>query len=77
VVGVPYLNTSNNITVVKVFPNPAVRLGPQVFNMAAICIDPTTGISAHVKTPYRGLAKNRAQLFTLFALGNLFLVDEG
>lgn len=23
---------------------------------------------------YRGLAKNRAQLFTLFALGNLFLV---
>lgn len=29
---------------------------------------------AHVKTRYRGLAKNRAQLFTLFALGNLFLV---
>jgi IS5 family transposase len=28
----------------------------------------------HVKTRYRGLAKNRAQLFTLFALGNLFLV---
>ena len=28
----------------------------------------------HVKTSYRGLAKNRAQLFTLFALGNLFLV---
>ena len=28
----------------------------------------------HVKTHYRGLAKNRAQLFTLFALGNLFLV---
>ena len=27
-----------------------------------------------VKTRYRGLAKNRAQLFTLFALGNLFLV---
>jgi transposase, IS5 family len=27
----------------------------------------------HVKTRYRGLAKNRAQLFTLFALGNLFL----
>jgi len=26
---------------------------------------------AHVKTRYRGLAKNRAQLF---ALGNLFLV---
>ncbi len=26
----------------------------------------------HVKTRYRGLAKNRAQLFTLFALGNLF-----
>jgi IS5 family transposase len=23
---------------------------------------------------YRGLTKNRAQLFTLFALGNLFLV---
>ena len=28
----------------------------------------------HVKTHYRGLAKNRAQLFTLFALGNLFAV---
>jgi len=28
----------------------------------------------HVKMRYRGLAKNRAQLFTLFALGNLFLV---
>jgi IS5 family transposase len=28
----------------------------------------------HVKTRYRGLAKNRAQLFTLFALCNLFLV---
>jgi transposase, IS5 family len=27
----------------------------------------------YVKTHYRGLAKNRAQLFTLFALGNLFL----
>jgi IS5 family transposase len=26
------------------------------------------------RTRYRGLAKNRAQLFTLFALGNLFLV---
>ena len=28
----------------------------------------------YVKTRYRGLAKNRARLFTLFALGNLFLV---
>lgn len=28
----------------------------------------------YVKTRYRGLAKNRAQLFTLFALVNLFLV---
>ena len=28
----------------------------------------------HVKTRYRGLAKNHAQHFTLFALGNLFLV---
>jgi len=28
----------------------------------------------HVKTRYRGLATNRAQLFTLFALGNPFLV---
>ncbi len=28
----------------------------------------------HVKTRYRGLAKNRAQLFTLCAPGNLFLV---
>ena len=28
----------------------------------------------HVKTRYRGLAKNRAQLFTLFALGNIFLM---
>ena len=30
----------------------------------------------HVKTRYRGLAKNRAQIFTLFALGNLFLVRQ-
>jgi IS5 family transposase len=29
---------------------------------------------SHMKTRYRGLAKNRAHLFTLFALGNLFLV---
>ena len=28
----------------------------------------------YLKTRYRGLAKNRAQLFTLFALGNMFLV---
>lgn len=28
----------------------------------------------HVKTRYRGLSKNRAQLFTLFALVNLCLV---
>jgi IS5 family transposase len=28
----------------------------------------------YVNTRYRGLAKNRAQRFTLFALGNLFLV---
>ena len=28
----------------------------------------------HVKTRYRGLTRNRAQLFTLFALGNLFLL---
>jgi IS5 family transposase len=28
----------------------------------------------HVKTRYCGLVKNRAQLFTLFALDNLFLV---
>jgi transposase, IS5 family len=28
----------------------------------------------HLKTRYRGLAKSRAQLFTLFGLGNLFLV---
>jgi len=28
----------------------------------------------HVKTRYRGLARNRAQLLTLFAPGNLFLV---
>lgn len=27
-----------------------------------------------VKTRYRGLAKNRPQMFTLFAPGNLFLV---
>jgi IS5 family transposase len=27
----------------------------------------------HVKTRYRGLAKNGAQLFKPFALGNLFL----
>lgn len=28
----------------------------------------------HVKTRYRGLAKNRAHLFTIFALGNLFIM---
>jgi IS5 family transposase len=28
----------------------------------------------YVRTRYRGLAKNRAHIFTLFALGNLFLV---
>ena len=28
----------------------------------------------YIKTRYRGLAKNRAQLFSLFALGNLYLV---
>ncbi len=28
----------------------------------------------HVKTHCRGLDKNRAQLFTLFALGNMFLM---
>ena len=27
----------------------------------------------YLKTRYRGLAKNRAQLFSLFALGTLFL----
>ena len=31
----------------------------------------------HVKTRYRGLAKNRAELFTLFALGNLFWCEGG
>ena len=30
----------------------------------------------HGKTRYRDLAKNRAQIFTLFALGNLFLVRK-
>ena len=30
----------------------------------------------HVKTCYRGLAKNHAQQFTLFALSNLFLVRQ-
>jgi len=30
----------------------------------------------HVKNRYRGLAKNRAQIFTLFALDNLFLVRK-
>jgi IS5 family transposase len=29
---------------------------------------------SHMKTRYRGLAKNPAHLFTLFALGNLFLM---
>ena len=28
----------------------------------------------HMNTRYCGLAKNRGHLFTLFALGNLFLV---
>ncbi|SDD11386.1 Transposase DDE domain-containing protein [Ruegeria marina] len=28
----------------------------------------------HVRTRYRGMAKNRAHLITLFALDNLFLV---
>jgi transposase, IS5 family len=30
----------------------------------------------HLKTRYRRLAKNRAQLFTLFAPGNLFLMRK-
>ncbi len=30
----------------------------------------------HVKTRYRGLAKNRAQMFTQIALGSLFLCDK-
>ncbi|MBF9059557.1 hypothetical protein HKCCSP123_10230 [Rhodobacterales bacterium HKCCSP123] len=30
----------------------------------------------HVKKRYRGLAKDLAQLFTLFALGNPFLVRQ-
>ena len=30
----------------------------------------------HLKTRYRGLARNRARLFTLFALANLFLVRK-
>ena len=30
----------------------------------------------HAKTRCRGLAQNRARLFTLFALGNLFLVRK-
>ena len=29
---------------------------------------------SYIKTRYRGLAKNRAQLFSLFALGNLYLL---
>jgi IS5 family transposase len=29
-----------------------------------------------VKTHYRGLAKNRAQMFTQFVLGNLFLIRQ-
>ena len=32
------------------------------------------GQFGHVKTRYRGLARNRVQIFTPFALGNLFLV---
>jgi IS5 family transposase len=32
------------------------------------------GQLGYLNTRYRGLAKNRAQLFTLFALRNLFLV---
>ena len=30
----------------------------------------------YVKVRYRGLAKNAAQLFSLFALANLFLVRK-
>lgn len=30
----------------------------------------------HIGTRYRVIAKNRAQLFTLFALGNLFLMRK-
>jgi len=30
----------------------------------------------YIKTRYRGLAKNRAQMFSLFALGNLYLVRK-
>jgi hypothetical protein len=36
------------------------------------CYAPAT--LRHVKIGTRGLAKNRAQIFTLFALGNLFLM---
>jgi IS5 family transposase len=32
--------------------------------------------SGHVETRYRGVAKNRSQLFSLFALGNPFLVGQ-
>ena len=32
------------------------------------------GENGHVKVRYRGLAKNTAQLHTLFALANLWLV---
>ena len=32
--------------------------------------------SGHLKTRSRGLARNRAPIFTLFALGNLFLVRK-
>jgi IS5 family transposase len=34
------------------------------------------GQFSHVNSCYPGLAKNRAQIFTLFAIGNLFLVRQ-
>ena len=36
----------------------------------------TTNLFRHLKTRYRGLAKNTAQLFTLFAFANLVLAGR-
>jgi IS5 family transposase len=49
-------------------------LSRSTFGCSSIGFASSSASSARVKTRYRGLAKNRAQLFTLFALGNLFLV---
>lgn len=46
----------------------------RIITMVRAKVEHLFRVIGHVKTRYRGLAKNRAHLFTLFALGNLFMV---